>query len=577
MKIKEKNPDTPTQTAVMELRPAAQVMRLSRLGSLFQNRLSFTRSLVRQMIGERWRIETERFALDDEGYGDAVYRIHTPAGLYSFVLFSRYLDPALRSDRVIAQQWDLAFALCEGELTDAQLDEMASNVPRQEAGRCSANVLTLSRANRSQRNFEAVIERLAAGDQPEVGWFERVGYLYRTTAVYGNGKFGLADYDRLRDDATFSRPFSAQMFTVFMVRHFTLAQVEHIAVRRAPASAVRLDPAIKRYIGIGNSTGLGMAPFLISHPQLIDRWVTQRETAITGALAQTPTADDLRRLTQLVSRAGKHMLETHTDDGEQADADYRTVTELAALQRWFAARRSTPLLTDWHTLVRHAERRWSLQTQELVNCLLLELYPNIVNPLENEMSVDAPASMDSSASLDELRLRIERHYDWALAYDFDDAKEQAFFWYRAAAKEEPRLGRRGEDSGAEREIALDIARSVRRCYDAIRRRLADQPQADVVDFLLATPEHRAIVRRIQNMSHLPYGEIRANLLGRDCRPLDLLRCKLSFFGASKFDPRSDRWVRITLFQGAPLVEDLAASDVEYDWLLPVRPTAKTAG
>jgi hypothetical protein len=181
------------------LRPASQVMSLARLGSLFQTRLSFTRSLVRQMIDQRWRIETERFDLDDEGYGDAVYRVETPGGVYSFALFSRYLDAALRSDRVIAQQWDLAFVLCEGELNEADMEQLAANVPLQEAGRCSARVLTLSRANRSQRNFEAVIDRLAAGRQPDSEWFERVGYLYRTTAVYGNGKFGLADYDRLRE------------------------------------------------------------------------------------------------------------------------------------------------------------------------------------------------------------------------------------------------------------------------------------------------------------------------------------------------------------------------------------------
>jgi hypothetical protein len=33
---------------------------------------------------------------------------------------------------------------------------------------------------------------------------------------------------------------------------------------------------------------------------------------------------------------------------------------------------------------------------------------------------------------------------------------------------------------------------------------------------------------------------------------------LSFFGASKFDPKSDRWTRITLYQGAPTAADLMA-------------------
>jgi hypothetical protein len=361
------------------------------------------------------------------------------------------------------------------------------------------------------------------------------------------------------------------MFTVFMARHFTLAQVEHIAARRAPMSATTLAAAVKRYIGIGNSTGLGMAPFLISHPQLIDRWVDQRETAIARVLAESPAPDDLERLAELVERAATHMRETHTDDGQQASADWRTVCELAALERWIAARRGTRLMTGWQTLVRHAERRWSLQTQEMLNSLLLELYPRIINPLEDDMSVDTPAPVICSPSLDELRALIEARYGWALAYDFTDPEEQRLFWYRAAAKEEPRLGLRDRDIGADREIGLDVARAVRYCYDAVCAHLATDAQADVADFLLASPAHRGTVRRIQNLGHLRYGDIRANLLGRDCRPLDLLRCKLSFFGASKFDPRSDRWVRITLFQGAPLVEDLADADVEYDWFLPVRP------
>ena len=48
-----------------------------------------------------------------------------------------------------------------------------------------------------------------------------------------------------------------------------------------------------------------------------------------------------------------------------------------------------------------------------------------------------------------------------------------------------------------------------------------------------------MVRRAQRLAPLTYAE-----------PIDLLRCKLAFFGASHFDPRSDRWVRISLCQGA---------------------------
>jgi len=47
----------------------------------------------------------------------------------------------------------------------------------------------------------------------------------------------------------------------------------------------------------------------------------------------------------------------------------------------------------------------------------------------------------------------------------------------------------------------------------------------------------------------------------------MLRCKLSFFGASKYDPKSNLWTRITLFQGAPLPHQLQEKN-SCAWLFP---------
>jgi hypothetical protein len=49
----------------------------------------------------------------------------------------------------------------------------------------------------------------------------------------------------------------------------------------------------------------------------------------------------------------------------------------------------------------------------------------------------------------------------------------------------------------------------------------------------------------------------------------MLRFKLSFFGAKHFDPRSDRWVRINMFAGAPYPADLAS--FADDWFFPELP------
>jgi hypothetical protein len=75
------------------------------------------------------------------------------------------------------------------------------------------------------------------------------------------------------------------------------------------------------------------------------------------------------------------------------------------------------------------------------------------------------------------------------------------------------------------------------------------------------------VRRVQTVQAHPYGEIRDNLVGTNCLPIDLLRCKLAFFGAAKFDPKSDRWIRIAMYQGAPLPEHLASPAAD-DWAFP---------
>ena len=72
------------------------------------------------------------------------------------------------------------------------------------------------------------------------------------------------------------------------------------------------------------------------------------------------------------------------------------------------------------------------------------------------------------------------------------------------------------------------------------------------------------MRRVQVMARHPYGEIRDNLVDASMRPIDMLRCKLSFFGCTRFDPRSDRWLRITMFQGAPFPSD--PSPWPDDWI-----------
>lgn len=265
-------------TSDATLRSAATVMRLERLGSLHQSRLSFTRTLLRRMGREGWTFDRPEFDIDRKGVGVALYRAHGPERSYTLVCFAHDLPPEQRSDRVIATAWDATFTLFDGTPTAQDLQRLAANVPLQEAGRISESEIILSRANRSVRLFEHVVECLAAGRQPDIEQLEAVGYLMRTTAVYGSGKFGAAVRESIAGRAEFSAPFQAEMLSVYLIRAFTIDLAEHLARIRSPSGATRIEPSRRRKIGVGNSTGLGLAPFIVNHPMLLNNWIAARDT-----------------------------------------------------------------------------------------------------------------------------------------------------------------------------------------------------------------------------------------------------------------------------------------------------------
>ena len=553
------------------LRPPSKVMRLARMGAFHPTRISFVRTLVRRMTRERWRIERERFDLDADGYGDVVYRIVTPAGTLRLVAFSSWLDPSERTDRVIATQWDSTFVLTSAEVDDTLLATYRKNIPLQEAGRCHPFDLVLSRANKSVRLFEHVVNCLANGRQPAFAKLAEVGYLMRTTAVYGNGKFGVGDFEAVRAGGVFSLPFQAEMLTVYLARLLSFDLVEHIARARAPDRAVALEPRVARCLGVGNATGLGMAPFLVTHPRLLDRWIHARELGLARVRAvEHAEPERVGRFADLLARAKRHVAQWRTDDTRLSARIDELAVELEGLSAWIerAGLAGTP--TPWEAVMRAVASRGCVELEEMTLSLLLELYPEIVDALEDDTGADERLATVPAMRVHELAAIVERDYGWALGIDFDDPKEQHRFWYYSQEKEEPRLGERFSEPGAEREYPLHVARDVRELHRALDALGPSWRSSSVAEFLLQRPHFRRTVRRVQSLAGSDYAEIRDNVIAESCLAIDMLRCKLAIFGANKFDPKSDRWTRITLFQGAPLPGELDRKDVD-DWAYLVVP------
>ena len=558
-----------TVTPEAKMRPPAEVMRLARMGASFQTRISFMRRLIRRMHRERWRIERTRFDLDDEGYGTALYVVTTPERCYSLVCFAHYLEPERRTDRVIAEAWDATFSLFDGVPTDADIDRLAKQTPKQEAGRFQASELVMSRANKSLRLFGRVVDSLAQGGQPDPDAIDAVGYLMRTTAVYANGKFGMADRTRYADRPELAPPYQAEMLTVYLIRGFTLDLVEHLARRRAPDRAVTLDRRLKRHLGIGNATGLGMAPFLVSHPVLIHNWFHARETALAKVRSlEVATPDRRVRFRALLAQAERHVAEWNVDDELQTARIAALREGLRLLTEWTAE--GSEIFqgpTPWDALYRRAEGAVSIESQELLVSLLLEPYPELIDELGEALQVDREEAFDPSMTVAEMRAIVDRHYAWALAVDFGDPRESQYFWYYSTEKIEPRRGARRDEPGAEKEMQIAVARDVQ----ALRVALGERPGDEIMAaFLMRHAELRHVARRVQIGARYAYAEIQDNIIAASCSPIDILRGKLAFFGVSKFDPKSDLWTRITMYQGAPLDDELDRGDAD-DWCFPVKP------
>ncbi len=542
------------------------VMRLARMGVFHQTRLSFMRALLRRLKHEGWRFDRPLWDIDAKGVGKALYRAIGPQRTYTLVAFGHDLDPAFRSDRVIAEAWDATFTLFDGEPDQADITRLAANVPLQEAGRVSERELVLSRANRSVRMFDHVIGRLSAGRQPDPDLVEMCGYLMRTTAVYGSGKFGAADRQLIADRPELSGPFRAEMLSVWLIRAFTLDLVEHMAGLRAPDTAVRLDTDVRRRFGVGNSTGLGMAPFLVSHPALINNWMLAREEALARVRAQSdarPEAiagfrDYLRRARlQAALWISGHDLQSTRIAGLRADLE-----RLEAHVEDIGLADGLP----WDRLYRWGEANLGLEGQEMLVSLIIEPHGDLVDALADCMDANEESAfeIDGSISVGTTSELIDQHYPWALDTDYDEPAGQARFWYVSEEKLEPRLGERFDEPGAELEQPLATGRDIAALARALAAR---QPQEMLAEFLLTHPEHRHAVRRVQIAANYPFAEIRENLIAADTLPIDMLRCKLSFFGATAFDPRSDRWVRISMYRGAPFPDELSNHDAD-DWVWP---------
>jgi len=556
------------------MRPASVLMKPSRLAAIQPSRISASRALINRAVAGRWRITRKSFAIDAVGKGIADYRIDTGTMMLSFPVYSFEPSPHGRTGRIIGRAWDMMGALVEGDMSAGDFETTRQELPKLYRGRATPGTLVWCRSNRSGRVFRKTQEALARGEQPAIGDIAETCYVMRNTGLDGNGTFGTRSFMALEPGHPLRSSLSAQMLCAYMMRVFAQDIIEHLAAQASPGAA-RLDPSVARFIGVGNGSALGLMFYVNNHPRLIDRWLGIREQSIAHASQLDLTDGRIDLLDNLVGQAlhfrreDRVAYENATPSGVVADDLAVIRAALAELRdRRRAANAIAPTLAD---LPDYYGRPIGMDAEETLNSLSLELVPDFADALVDTLVVDEEPRPQPFMSVAVLRELVRSDYAWAFKLGIDPDQPGDYVWYKSVTAEEPRRGLRSEVPEGTVNLGLDLARMIL----ALDRDLAaSDARLSVARFLVANPERRAIVTRVQTLADCKYHSVEADIMSPDFVPAHMTRLlNVGIHGIDKARDFLNRNLRGVLFHGAPLPEDIASGTADRHWFNPSEPAA----
>ena len=545
------------------LRDPSVVMSPTRLGAARPTRHAFSRSVLRRAKAQRWTAETVRFDLDADGEGEVGYVIEAEGHTFTFVAFLQTLPEDAHTDRVIADRWEIAAALVEGEVDEVRWAALRANVPAQEDGRLDVDTLALTRGNRSVRFFDYLVSELAAGRQPDSQKVGDAGYIMRSTAFYGNGRFGMRSFDAFDPDHPLAAPYRAQFLAAWCYRELSMDTVEHCARAWGGEQAVAFDSSWSRYFGLGNATGLGLVPYAFKHPRIINAWIGMRELSLARVRMSDASPQQCDRLMSWFHRA-----EVHFGSGTTEDAyPFLCPAEIVPLVRK-VREYATELITSGQDSPFDALVRWAMTQEvelgELVVAALVDLDDLDDETVDALLRVDETATIDFSLDVDSALELLEARFGWALV---EDAPEPTQWWVYSDNTEEPRRLPRAQWPDGLQDMAIDIAGNAR----SLHAELSRWPTSTTLgEMLVESPQFLQAIERLF-VSDQPYGEPRDNPCSDDYLPLQVQRLQLAQYGMDNFKPKSTDWLRVTLFQGAPRFRDMGSDDFDDDWMMPPLP------
>jgi len=306
-----------------------------------------------------------------------------------------------------------------------------------------------------------------------------------------------------------------------------------------------------------------MAPFIVNHPTLLNNWILSRETALKEIREiKIVKNEDSELFIDCVKKSLTNITSWNTDSEYQQKKISLLLKNVEKFINYIENNFDFKTEYPFNEIYLWLEQNTCEECIEYIVSIMMEPYSNITNPLVSNMSSDEDKyfNIPTNRTVQELQDIIEIKYPNILDINFNQKENHQNFWFISKNKEEPRLADRFEEHGSELEQPLAVARDIKKLYEKL---LSEKNNSSIAEFLSLNSELRHVVRRAFIIEKFPYSEIQDNTISKNIVPIDMLRLKLSFFGALKFDPRSDKWLRICMFQGAPLPGELKSYDEQW--------------
>ena len=303
-----------------------------------------------------------------------------------------------------------------------------------------------------------------------------------------------------------------------------------------------------------------MAPFIVNHPLLLNNWIMARETALKQIREIKEVSQSEVDLIVNCLQNSKINIDNWTTESEYQILKIKDLKkDLDLLIQYFLTKFNCKKEFSYNDLYIWGKKNLGDECLEFMVSVIMEPYEKITNPLIKTMSADEEKyfTIPIEKTVLDLRKILELKYSDIIKIDFKRKENNQNFWFISKNKEEPRLANRFEDEGSDLEQPLAIARDICKLYERISN---EKNSLKIGIFLMDNNDLRHVIRRAFITDKFPYAEIQDNTIGSKLMPIDMLRLKLSFFGAVKFDPRSNKWLRICMFQGAPLPTELKTID-----------------